>query len=206
MRIGAVWQELYRSQHFEGGRVLTAAMSAIDIAHYDNKGKALGMPVYDLLGGRQRDRIPTFATTHAEPGPAMIEQARALVERGWSAMRLSPSGHQSKDVHAPLEHIAATAEWCTRAREALDHEVELGIDDHHRLSVAEAARFCQKMPRGTLDFLEEPSRDETPEAYEAHRRMTDIPFAIGDELASKWQFLHGRRARSRADEATPEGG
>ncbi|MEZ5861148.1 MAG: hypothetical protein R3D28_19585 [Geminicoccaceae bacterium] len=61
-----------------------------------------------------------------------------------------------------------------KGQETLDHEVELGIDDRHRLSVAEAARFCQKMPRGTLDFLEEPSRDETPEAYEALRRMTDI--------------------------------
>ncbi|MEZ5862436.1 MAG: enolase C-terminal domain-like protein, partial [Geminicoccaceae bacterium] len=59
----------------------------------------------------------------------------------------------------------------------------------HRLTVAEAASFCQKMPSGTLDFLEEPIRDETPEAYEALRRMTDIPFAIGEEFASKWQFL-----------------
>ena len=65
----------------------------------------------------------------------------------------------------------------------------LGIDYHHRLTVAEAASFCQKMPRGTLDFLEEPIRDETPEAYESLRRLTDIPFAIGEEFSSKWQFL-----------------
>jgi galactonate dehydratase len=67
--------------------------------------------------------------------------------------------------------------------------VVLGVDYHHRLSVAEAASFCQKMPSGTLDFLEEPIRDETPEAYESLRRMTDVPFAIGEEFASKWQFL-----------------
>jgi galactonate dehydratase len=65
----------------------------------------------------------------------------------------------------------------------------LGIDFHHRLSVAEAASYCQRMPSGPLDFLEEPIRDETPEAYEALRRMTDVPFAIGEEFASKWQFL-----------------
>ena len=65
MRIGALWQEMYRSQYFEGGRVLTAAISAIDIALYDIKGKALGVPVYQLLGGKQRDRVPTFATTFA---------------------------------------------------------------------------------------------------------------------------------------------
>ena len=58
---------MYRSQYFEGGRVLTAAISAIDIALHDIKGKALGVPVYQLLGGKQRDRIPTFATTPARP-------------------------------------------------------------------------------------------------------------------------------------------
>jgi galactonate dehydratase len=65
----------------------------------------------------------------------------------------------------------------------------LGIDYHHRLSVAEAASFCQKLPPGTLDFLEEPIRDESAGAYRALRRMTDIPFAIGEEFSSKWAFL-----------------
>jgi galactonate dehydratase len=188
-RAGALWQEMYRSQYFEGGRVLQAAVSALDIALYDIKGKALGVPVYELLGGKQRDIIPTFATTHAPPGPEMIEQARALVEAGWSAMRLSPAGHGNKTQYEPREHIAATAKWCIAAREQLGGDVVLGIDYHHRLSVAEAASFCQKMPTGTLDFLEEPIRDETPEAYEALRRMVDVPFAIGEEFASKWQFL-----------------
>jgi galactonate dehydratase len=189
MQIGSLWQEMYRSQYFEGGRVLTAAVSAIDIALHDIKGKALGVPVYDLLGGKQRNTIPTFATTQAPPGPAMIEQAHELLQRGWSCLRLSPAGHQSKDNYEPREHIATTAKWCVKAREELDSHVVLGIDYHHRLSVAEAASFCQRMPGGTLDFLEEPIRDETPEAYEALRRLTNIPFAIGEEFASKWQFL-----------------
>jgi galactonate dehydratase len=187
--IGALWQEMYRSQYFEGGRVLQAAISAIDIALYDIKGKALGVPVYQLLGGKQRDVIPTFASTGAPPGPEMIEQAQMLMEHGWTAMRLSPADHQSNGRYEPRESIPVTAKWCVKAREELGDAVVLGIDYHHRLSVAEAASFCQKMPSGTLDFLEEPIRDETPEAYEALRRMTDVPFAIGEEFASKWQFL-----------------
>ncbi len=187
--IGRIWQELYRSQYFEGGRVLLAAQSAIDIALYDIKGKALGVPVYDLLGGKQRDVIPTFATTSAPPGPEMIEQAKMLIAAGWNAMRLSPAHHGSPEIYEPRESIGKTAEWMVKAREALGNEVVLGIDYHHRLSVAEAASFCQKMPSGTLDFLEEPIRDETPEAYESLRTLTDIPFAIGEEFASKWQFL-----------------
>ena len=189
MRISALWQEMYRSQYFEGGRVLQAAISAIDIALHDIKGKALGVPVYDLLGGKQRDVIPTFASTSSGAADKMIEQAKALQAAGWSAIRFFPDFSDTDGIFEPRDHIAKTARACVQAREALGDAVVLGIDWHHRLSVAEAASFCQKMPRATLDFLEEPIRDETPEAYEALRRMTDIPFAIGEEFASKWQFL-----------------
>ena len=65
----------------------------------------------------------------------------------------------------------------------------IGTDYHHRLSVAEAASFCQMMPPRTLDFVEEPIRDESPEAYEALRKLTPVPFAIGEEFSSKWQAL-----------------
>lgn len=187
--IGALWQEMYRSQYFEGGRVLTAAISAIDIALHDIKGKALGVPVYQLLGGKQRNQIPTFATTKGPCGPQMIEQAKELLAMGWSAIRLFPADHDSRGIYEPRRSIAETAKWCVKAREALGETVVLGVDYHHRLSVTEAASYCQKMPSGTLDFLEEPIRDETPEAYEALRRLTDVPFAIGEEFSSKWQFL-----------------
>ena len=190
MRIGAIWQELYRSQYFEGGRVLLAAQSAIDIALHDIKAKGLGVPVYDLLGGKQRDHIPTFASTGAIAGPQTIETAQALIARGWNAIRFFPAAWDHPDnIFEPRESIGQTARFLAEARKILGDEVVLGIDYHHRLSVAETASFCQKMPSGTLDFLEEPIRDETPEAYEALRRLTDVPFAIGEEFASKWQFL-----------------
>jgi galactonate dehydratase len=188
MQIGRIWQEMYRSQYFEGGRVLQAAISAIDIALHDIKGKALGVPVYELLGGKQRDRIPTFASTSLPPSQAMIDQAKELMARGWTNIRFFPIGDEN-GIHEPRESIAATVPWLIKAREELGEGAVLGIDYHHRLSVAETASFCQKMPSGTLDFLEEPIRDETPEAYESLRKLTDVPFAIGEEFASKWQFL-----------------
>ena len=191
MRGGALWQEMYRSQYFEGGRVLTAAISAIDIALYDIAGKALGVPVYQLLGGKQRDDVPCFATTGAPMGPKLIEDVKLLLAHGWNVIRAVPGHPHSEDgdLFEPRESIGLTARWLTKLREAVGPEPVLGIDYHHRLSVAEAASFCQRMPSGTLDFLEEPIRDETPEAYEALRRMTGVPFAIGEEFASKWQFL-----------------
>ncbi len=189
-QIGALWQEMYRSQYFEGGRVLTAAISAIDIALYDILGKSLGVPVYQLLGGKHRDKIPCFATTGAPMGPKLIEDVKLLLAHGWNVIRTVP-GHPAGDpgIFEPRESIGLTARWLTRLREEIGPEPVIGIDYHHRLNVAETAAFCQRMPSGTLDFLEEPIRDETPEAYEALRKMTGIPFAIGEEFASKWQFL-----------------
>jgi galactonate dehydratase len=191
MRAGALWQEMYRSQYFEGGRVLTAAISAIDIALYDIKGKALGVPVYELLGGRHRDVVPTFASVGAADVPRMVEVSRQLADAGWTCIRLGMASTPSDDpgLFDPWASLPETARWMVQAREELGTDLALGIDYHHRLSVAEAASFCQRMPVGTLDFLEEPIRDETPEAYETLRRMTTVPFAIGEEFASKWQFL-----------------
>jgi galactonate dehydratase len=188
---GALWQEMYRSQYFEGGRVLTAAISAIDIALHDIAGKRLGVPVYELLGGRQRDRVPCFATTGAATLEALIEQTRLLLARGWNVIRTGISHPQTDDrtLFEPRESIGLTATRLAALREAVGPDPVLGIDYHHRLSVAEAASFCQRMPRGTLDFLEEPIRDETPEAYAALRAMTDVPFAVGEEISSKWGFL-----------------
>ncbi|GAB4431827.1 MAG: galactonate dehydratase [Chloroflexi bacterium OHK40] len=189
---GRIWQELYRSQYFEGGRVLLAAQSAIDIALYDIAGKALGVPVYQLLGGKQRETIPCFATASGGSGEALLESARLLWEHGWRVIRtgtLSPRPDADPMIFEPRESIGYTARWLTRIREELGEELTLGIDYHHRLSIAETASFCQRMPAGTLDFIEEPIRDETPEAYEALRKLTPVPFAVGEEFASKWQFL-----------------
>lgn len=211
MQIGRIWQEAYRSQYFEGGRVLQAAISAIDIALYDIVGKALGVPVYQLLGGKQRDSIPCFATTGGDTIEELIEKVHMLIGLGWQCIRVGPARGKSVSrldkravpsaqdqpnlpeddplIFEPRESIGVTAQWLTSLREAIGPGPVLGIDYHHRLSVAEAASFCQRMPSGTLDFLEEPIRDETPEAYESLRTMTDVPFAIGEEFASKWQFL-----------------
>lgn len=186
-RIGRIWQEIYRSQYFEGGRVLTAAMSAIDIALYDILGKTLGVPVYQLLGGKHRDRVPSFASATGNSADEILSQARVLVDAGWECVRVSPSYYNVGNEFDPRKSIARTARDLIALRRELGTEVVLGIDYHHRLSLAEAASFCNLLPPGTLDFLEEPIRCETPEAYVTLRGMTDIPFAVGEEFASKWQ-------------------
>jgi galactonate dehydratase len=192
MQRGRIWQELYRSQYFEGGRVLLAAQSAIDIALYDIVGKALGVPVYQLLGGKQRDFIPCFATAAGGTAEQMLASIQMLWSHDWRVIRtnsLLPRRAASPMIFEPRESIPYTAQALIKVREAMGSELMLGLDYHHRLSLAETASFCQRLPSGTLDFLEEPIRDETPEAYAALRQMTPVPFAVGEEFASKWQFL-----------------
>lgn len=193
MQRGRIWQELYRGQYFEGGRVLLAAQSAIDIALYDIAGKALGVPVYQLLGGKHRDTIPCFATANGRTGDELVASARLLWEHGWRVIRTGTVGGtregDGEHIFEPRESIGASARALVKIREELGDDLTLGIDYHHRLSLAETASFCQRMPSGTIDFLEEPMRDESPEAYEALRKLTPVPFAVGEEFASKWQFV-----------------
>ncbi len=185
-QIGRIWQESYRSQYFEGGRVFTAAISAIDIALHDILGKRLGVPVYQLLGGKQRDVIPTFASCMGSSADELLEKARILVDAGWTCIRTYPSSF-GPEVFDPRASLKPTADELIAIREEFGREITLGIDLHHRLTVPETVNFCSMMPHGTLDFIEEPIRAETPEAYATLRGMIDIPFAVGEEFSSKWE-------------------
>ncbi|MEM6347025.1 MAG: mandelate racemase/muconate lactonizing enzyme family protein [Bacteroidota bacterium] len=190
-QIGALWQEMYRSQYFEGGRVLTAAISAIDIALYDIKGKAYGIPVYELLGGKQRDYVDCFASLRFASREELLDKAKILLKSGWQVLRLAPAEYekaQPANTFEPRASIYQMAEWMQALRQLCGPAITIGIDYHHRLSVPETVSFLQRLPSGTLDFIEEPIRDESPQAYKALRSMVNLPFAIGEEFASKWQF------------------
>jgi galactonate dehydratase len=199
-RIEHIWQKCYRSNYHEGGRVLTGAISAIDIALWDILGKKLGVPVYKLLGGACRDRVFGFRTIGSVDAPNALDESKRLIGEGWPCLRYAPAQPVPKwakalheadpdraNMFEPRASIALTAERFTNLWSKLDKSIPLGLDYHHRLSVAEAASFCQMLAPGSMAFLEEPIRAETPEAYAMLRQMTGVPFAIGEEWSSKWQ-------------------
>lgn len=191
MQRGRIWQEAYRSQYAEGGVAFSSTIGAVDMALHDIVGKRLGIPVYELLGGAQREFVPLFATTSALEGPEMLEQAKLLKDAGWAVIRLGLLRAETPEApyeFEPRESLAETADWVNRTRAELGDEAVIGLDYHHRLNVAEAAAFCQMLRPHALDFLEEPIRAENPQAYESLRRLTPIPFAIGEEFPSKWDF------------------
>ncbi len=188
--IGAFWQEMYRKgSGFDGGRVEMAALSAIDLALHDLVAKSLGVPVYHLLGGKHRDFVPCFTPIVSPDDPDAVEVTRRMLDEGWSVLRLSMGGSKEKGVFEPRNSLAATAEGLVKLRDAVGPEPVLGIDYHAMFNVAEAASFCQRIPPGTLDFIEDPIHEETPSAYRALRQMTKVPFAAGEAFTSKWDWL-----------------
>ena len=192
-RIEDIWQMLYRRQYFEGGTIIAAAISAIDIALWDILGKSLGVPVYQLLGGQSRQWVPCFTDGGILDSEACVEKAKQLVSDGWQVLRFVPgmpdmTTTQEDGEYDPWVSLDMADHWLAKIREAVGTQVRLSIDFHHRLSVAEAADFCRRVGPLGLMFIEEPIRSENPEAYAALRQMTDIPFAIGEEFSSKWAF------------------
>lgn len=149
------------------------------------------MPVYQLLGGKQRDAIPLFATATSPYDARLLDEVAKLADDGWQVIRTTTGVHGTPDKATQFcsrQSLAEVAKLMTQIRADIGEQVVLGIDYHHRLSVPETASFCQKMPQGTLDFIEEPIRAESPESYQTLRQMIDVPFAIGEEFTSKWDF------------------
>lgn len=191
LNISALWQEMYRSQYFEGGRVLSAAISAIDIALYDCLGKALNVPVWQLLGGAQRQRIPLFATSILPYNDALTQDVLRLKDEGWDCIRLTTGEHgtpQHETVFNTRKSISTVAGYINEIRQTIGTQTSLGVDYHHRLSVVETISFLNRVNEGALDFLEEPIRAQSPQAYKSIQLNCKTPFAIGEEFTSKWDF------------------
>ena len=151
------------------------------------------MPVYQLLGGAHRHHIPCFVSCAAE-----VETVKARVAEGWACIRIgiasgtpaqapragsTPTLVDMSQTFEPRLSIANSVEAFTAVREAVGPGPCLGTDYHTRLSVAECGSLMEKLPPGTLDWIEEPIRDESPEAYEELRKLTTVAFAIGEEFS-----------------------
>ncbi len=192
-RIEDINQVLYRSQYFEGGTIITAAASAIDIALWDILGKHLGTPVWQLLGGATRQEVTCFADLISGEGETWAERGADLVEKGWGTIRCAPGmpgdfERLADTIYEPWESMQWTAARLRELRAAVGRGVRVAVDFHHRLNVAEAAEFCRMIEDVGLMFLEEPIRSESPDAYAALRAMTAMPFAIGEEFSGIYVF------------------
>ena len=188
-RIEHLWQVMTRSGFFPGDRILNSAVGAVDVALWDIQGKALGVPVHRLLGGKVRDWVPCYAHVPAEDGPleAFADACRELVEQGWQYLRFAvPTPHAP--VVQPRQSVRVALELFSAARDAVGDDIELLVDVHTRLDPPDALLLCRELEDARPFFVEDPLRAESPESYRRLRAGTAVPLAAGEQFGTKWEF------------------
>jgi L-alanine-DL-glutamate epimerase-like enolase superfamily enzyme len=191
--ITAAWELLYngtRAHYAEregrtfptiGRRGLTiSAISGVDIALWDLLGRALGVPVWQLLGGRYRASVPAYASGGWAPVGAIGKQLAQYVERGHRAVKLRV-GLQDASVNDSAARVR-------EVRETLGPDIGIMVDAHGTWSVREAQRFARKVEDCDLAWLEEPVSPENVKGQAEVRRSTDIPIAAGESEQTRFAF------------------
>lgn len=187
-RIEHLWQTLFRGGFFPAQRILTAAISAIDIALWDIKGKVLGVPVYELLGGRVRDRVVCYPHNvgHDMEITPLVESCLRTKEEGWKFVRWGLP--QEGDILEPRRAILAAIRQFQAVREAIGDEIEIVFDVHTRLDLPDAVWLCQEVEPFHPFFIEDPLRCENSDSFKTLRPRTRVPLAAGEQFSSKWEF------------------
>jgi galactonate dehydratase len=188
-RIEHLWQVLSRSGFFPTTGVLASVLAAIDVALWDLRGKTLGVPLHQLLGGASRDHVECYV--HVRVGDArdpVVAEAERLAAAGWRHLRVpanSPDLDGEYDQRRALRHTVATVE---RLRAALGDDVELLLDVHTRLEPPQAVTLCRELEPLRPYFVEDPLRSEHLDGYRMLRRRSAVPLAAGEQLGTKWEF------------------
>src|SRR5215210_4719514 len=185
-RIEHLWQLMFRGGFFPGGNILGSAVSAIDIALWDVNGKALGVPVYRLLGGRCRDKVPAYCHIGGHSLEGVLESAQKAVEEGWKFVRWGAP--QQGDRHEPRVAIRESIEGMEALRDGLGDEVEICFDIHARLDPSDAIQLSRGIEHTRPYFIEDPIRSENVQLYRHVRQHVHSPIAAGEHYASKWEM------------------
>lgn len=185
-RIVHHWQSLFRGAFWRGGPTLCAAISGIEIALWDIKGKTLGVPVYELLGGPTRDRIRVYTRPHGSSPAELAASAKEVVSRGFTAMKFCPFEKvKNVDSWSVVEDAAARV---AAVREAVGNGVDILLDFHGRVSPAMAIQMEEAMRPSHPFFIEEPVLPENVESLARVARQCKTPIATGERLFTKWGF------------------
>ncbi len=187
-RIEHLWRLMYNGSRFPGGSMLNAAISGIETALWDVKGKAHGVPVYQLLGGRCRDRVRVYRAARGDTPREVAEDAAAAVKQGFTAIKMQPmpTGHEKMPWGRVLKETRARM---AAVRRAVGEDMDIALDPHARIfepiraqEVAEAVAPYRPL------FFEEPLRPENIQAMAQLHRDIRIPLATGEMLYTKYEF------------------
>lgn len=183
-----IWQMLYRSRFYRGGAVMMSAIAGLDQALWDIKGKAAGLPVYELLGGKVRDRIRVYSWVGGDRPADIAGQVSERLALGFTAVKMNATEElqiidSGDKVDAMVERIAA-------AREAGGSKLGIGVDFHGRVHKPMAKVLARALEPFNLMFIEEPVLPENNEALREIAAHTSTPIATGERMYSRWEFKH----------------
>ena len=185
-RIEQHWQTLYHHFHVRGGVVQMSAISGIEIALWDIKGKALGAPVYELLGGPMRDRIWCYGRWDGATPEEAVERALSFTEQGITALKGDPFDHRG--LFIPIEAERMAVKKLEAVREAVGDDVELLVEVHGRLAPSDAIRIGNAMEQYRPFVYEEPVPPQNIDALQRVAESVSIPIATGERLYTKWDY------------------
>jgi mannonate dehydratase len=211
-RIDDIWQACYNTSYWRNGPVLNNAISGVDQALWDIKGRQAGMPVYELVGGKCREAADCYTHASGADYPDVIASAKRILEQGFRHVRVQVgipgmAGYGSARGSAQVKalHEGAVFEPAVYARRALKlfevcrqelgEEVELLHDVHERLSVRQSVQFCKDAERFKLFFVEDPLSPEDIAYFRQIRQQCTTPIAMGELFNSphEWQPLISER-------------
>jgi galactonate dehydratase len=181
-----IWQVLYRGGFYRGGPILTSALSGIEQALWDIKGKHLGVPIYELLGGLVREKVRVYAWIGGDSPAEVGAAAKARVQEGYTAMKMNATA--SMDWIDSSSKVQAAVETLAEVREAVGYGVDIAIDFHGRVHRAMAKLLAKELEPFKPLFIEEPVLPENNEALLELAKHTTIPIATGERLYTRWGF------------------
>ena len=181
--------DMYRDSYWRCGPVLMSAISAVETALWDILGKSLGVPVYQLLGGRANDKVRIYVNgwfAGAKTPEEFGEKAKIAVQRGVTAMKWDPFGKSylqisNKDLDTALKCVAAV-------REAVGNEVDLLIEGHGRFDVPTGIKIAQELEQFKPMFFEEPVPPDNLAALKAVRDKSPVAISAGERLYNLKQY------------------
>jgi galactonate dehydratase len=176
------WQAIYRHAFYRGGPILTSALSGIDQALWDIKGKALGVPVYELLGGPTRQRVRVYA--HGGTPGAI----RAGIRKGFTAFKTGPARRRPARIVETQGFVRRVAERFAALREASGPEIDIAVDFHGAIPPQTAKLLIKALEPYQPFFIEEPVQCQNVDVLADLARATFLPIATGERIFTKWGF------------------
>ncbi|MGN6490704.1 MAG: galactonate dehydratase [Agriterribacter sp.] len=181
-----IWQTLYRGGFYRGGPILMSAISGIDQALWDIKGKALNRPVYDLLGGAVRNKMKIYGWIGGDKPSNIAEAARKRLDAGFTAVKMNGTA-EMEWIDTP-QKIQEAVERAAAVRGEVGPEVGIGIDFHGRVHKGMAKVLAKELEPFKLMFIEEPVLAENNEALKVIQSLVCTPIATGERMFSRWDF------------------